>query len=83
MNCSPDAVAAIIARVGEININSEQYSMDFGLQLSVDSLTQIEILSAVEREFSLNIPDDDVPKLRSVDTIVAYLGSNGHPGANE
>ena len=36
------------------------------VQLSIDSMDAVEILFALENEFDINIPDDDVRSVRNV-----------------
>ena len=43
-------------------------------ELAIDSLDGINIAFALESEFNVDIPDDSLPKLRSVADIVAGIG---------
>jgi acyl carrier protein len=43
-------------------------------ELAIDSLDGINIAFALESEFNIDIPDDSLPKLRSVADIVAGIG---------
>jgi len=43
-------------------------------ELAIDSLDGINIAFALESEFDVNIPDDALPKMRSVADIVAGIG---------
>ncbi|MGD0577462.1 MAG: phosphopantetheine-binding protein [Bryobacteraceae bacterium] len=43
-------------------------------ELAIDSLDGINIAFALESEFDVNIPDDSLPKMRSVADIVAGIG---------
>lgn len=40
-----------------------------------DSLDLMEIIMALEDEFDINIPDEDVEDLKNVDDIVRYIES--------
>ena len=42
-------------------------------ELAIDSLDGINIAFALESEFNVDIPDDSLPKLRSVADIVAGI----------
>ena len=44
-------------------------------ELAIDSLDGINIAFALESEFDVNIPDDSLPKMRSVADIVAGIGA--------
>ena len=41
--------------------------------LGLDSLQLIEVVMALEDEFSLDIPDDDVPGVATVEGVAAYI----------
>jgi acyl carrier protein len=43
-------------------------------ELAIDSLDGINIAFALEGEFEVDIPDDSLPKMRSVADIVAGIG---------
>jgi acyl carrier protein len=45
--------------------------------LDVDSLSMVEIALAAEEKFGVKIPDDELPKLRTVGDAVSYIESNG------
>ncbi|MGO9241368.1 MAG: acyl carrier protein [Bryobacteraceae bacterium] len=44
-------------------------------ELAIDSLDGINIAFALESEFDVDIPDDSLPRMRSVADIVAGIGS--------
>ncbi len=49
----------------------EQVTIDSEFQqLNIDSMDAVEILFALENEFDINIPDDDVREVRSVRQMV-------------
>ncbi len=41
--------------------------------LGADSLDVVELVMAIEEEFSVEIPDDEVPKLKTVQDAVDYI----------
>ncbi len=43
--------------------------------LGADSLDQVELVMALEDEFSLEIPDEDAEKLKSVGEVMTYVKS--------
>ena len=43
--------------------------------LGADSLDQVELVMALEDEFSLEIPDEDAEKLKSVAEVMTYVKS--------
>jgi acyl carrier protein len=43
-------------------------------ELGIDSMDAINIVFALENEFNINIPDDDVRGIRSVADVIAGIG---------
>ena len=43
--------------------------------LGLDSLSSLEVLVRLEREFGISIPEADLVKLTSLENVVAYLES--------
>ena len=43
--------------------------------LGADSLDTVELVMAFEKEFNIDIPDEDAEKLRTVGDALAYLNS--------
>jgi len=44
--------------------------------LGADSLDVVELVMALEEEFGIEVPDDDVENIRTIGDIVAYLGKS-------
>lgn len=42
----------------------------------VDSLDMIEIVMAIEEEFGIDIPDEDIEKIKTIQDVVEYI--DGH-----
>lgn len=48
--------------------------------LGADSLDVVELVMALEEEFSIEVPDDDVENIRTIQDIVSYVaGKAGAP----
>lgn len=45
--------------------------------LGADSLDTVELVMALEEEFSLEIPDEDAEKITSVGDAIDYIKQNG------
>lgn len=69
-----------------IEIIEEQLSLDgveitentsFSGDLEVDSLDLFEITMAIEEEFGIEIPSEDLDKITTVGSVVAYLKDKG------
>ena len=48
----------------------------FSTDLGLDSLDAVEVVMALEEEFSVEIPDAEADKIASVADAVTYLSSN-------
>jgi len=51
----------------------------FKEDLDLDSLDAVEVVMAIEEEFSIEIPDSEADKILSIADAVAYV--SGHPMA--
>jgi acyl carrier protein len=54
-------------------------SAKFVEDLGADSLDTVELVMALEEEFSLEIPDEDAEKITSVGDAITYIKSNAKP----
>ena len=52
------------------SITPESYIID---DLEADSLTVLDMVMTLEDEFDIEIPDEDVEKLRTVGSVVSYV----------
>ncbi len=50
--------------------------------LGADSLDTVELVMALEEEFSLEIPDEDAEKITSVGDAIEYIKSNSKKAVN-
>lgn len=58
--------------IGEEEITDSATFVD---DLGADSLDIVELVMALEEEFSTEIPDDDAERMKTVGDLVAYLAS--------
>jgi len=68
-----ERVQQLIAK--ELNVKESEVteSATFDGDLKADSLDVVELIMALEDEFSLDIPDEDAEKIRTVGDAVRYL----------
>ncbi len=68
-----DKVKDII--VTELGVEREKLTDDASFidDLGADSLDIVELVMEFEKEFNLDIPDEDAEKLRTVGDAIAYL----------
>ena len=45
-------------------------------ELGADSLDFVEILMSLEDEFSVSIPDEEIPNLKTIKDLVDYIDNN-------
>jgi acyl carrier protein len=43
--------------------------------LGADSLDTVELVQVFEEKFKIDIPNEDVPKMRTVDEVISYINS--------
>jgi acyl carrier protein len=68
-----EKVANIISTKTKVKKEEITLDSDFELDLKLDSLDIVEIVMAIEEEFDITIPDEDVQKLRTVKAAVEYI----------
>lgn len=61
--------------VKELGVKEEEVvnTASFTEDLGADSLDVVELVMAFEEEFEIDIPDDDVPTLKTIDDAVNYI----------
>ncbi len=62
-----------VADVDPADVTDEKTFVD---DLDVDSLSMVEVAMAAEEKFGVTIPDDELPKLKTVGDAVNYIASN-------
>ncbi len=66
-------VKAIVA--DKLNVSEEQITENasFTQDLGADSLDTVELIMALEEEFSIEIPDEDAEKMTKVADVIKYI----------
>ena len=70
-------LAKILNEVADVDASDVTDDKPFTDDLDVDSLSMVEVAMAAEEKFGVKIPDDDLPKLRTVGDAVNYIQTNG------
>ena len=81
MSSIEDRVRKIVVEqlgVGEDEVTLEASFID---DLGADSLDTVELVMELEKEFNMEIPDDDANNIRSVGDAIKYI--NERAGASE
>ena len=73
---SEDRVKEIIAKELEVETKQLTPEAKFIEDLGADSLDIVELVMALEEEFSLEIPDEEADKLKTVGDAMNYLKSH-------
>jgi acyl carrier protein len=69
-------LASILEEVADVKAEDVADDKSFTDDLDVDSLSMVEVAMAAEDKFGVKIPDDELPKLKTVGDAVAYIQSN-------
>lgn len=66
-------VKAIIVDKLTVDENEVTPAAEFSKDLGADSLDTVELIMEFEKEFGINIPDEDAEKITTVGDAVAYI----------
>jgi acyl carrier protein len=67
-----DKVKSIVAE--QLGVDQEEIEMKTSFEdLNADSLDIVELIMALEEEFDLEIPDEDMENIQSVGQVVEYI----------
>ena len=69
-------LASILEEVADVPTADVSDEKSFTDDLDVDSLSMVEVAMAAEEKFGVKIPDDELPKLKTVGDAVSYIESN-------
>ena len=64
---------------GQLNVDAESITAEsnFKEDLNADSLDLFELIMALEDEYSVEIPAEDLEKIATVQDVMDYLASKG------
>ncbi|HEV7194056.1 MAG TPA: acyl carrier protein [Jatrophihabitantaceae bacterium] len=69
-------LASILEEVADVKVDDVTDDKSFTDDLDVDSLSMVEVAMAAEEKFGVKIPDDELPKLKTVGDAVSYIQAN-------
>lgn len=73
MNVRSEQIVALVQASG-VSADVSSIKGDMPLRdAGIDSLDMMNVFLAIEENFGIKIPDDDISKLDTVDNIVRYL----------
>lgn len=70
-----EKVKQIISDMLKINMSEITDNASFYNDLGADSLDAIELVMALEEEFGISIPDEDIKKIDVVSDVIKYIES--------
>ena len=64
----------------QLDADAESMTMetDIADDLGADSLDVVELLMAIEDEFEIQIPDDEIENLKTIGALVEYIQNNSN-----
>ncbi|RDX69394.1 Acyl carrier protein 3, mitochondrial [Mucuna pruriens] len=68
-----DRVVALAKKYDKIDSSKVTETADFQKDLNLDSLDRVELIMALEEEFSIEIPDEKADKLASCADVAKYI----------
>ncbi|KAF9430637.1 hypothetical protein BGZ94_005445 [Podila epigama] len=66
-------VLDILAGFNKVDANKISLQANFNADLGLDSLDTVEVVMAIEEEFSIEIPDKDADEIKSAAQAVDYI----------
>ncbi|CAN8245680.1 unnamed protein product [Cochlearia groenlandica] len=76
-------VIELVKKYDKANASKVTESADFQKDLSMDSLDKVELVMAIEEEFSIEISDDKADKLTCCGDIATYIVSETRSKSSE
>lgn len=71
-----DEVKEILADQLDINTDDIEITSDLMDDLGADSLDAIDIVMSVEDQYSIEVPDEVIKSIKTVEDIVSFIESN-------
>ncbi|MBE6551142.1 MAG: acyl carrier protein [Ruminococcaceae bacterium] len=68
-------VKTLLAKQLEMKVEDIADDMNIIEDLGADSLQIVEMLMTIEEKFNIVVPDEDVPELKTVKSVAAYIES--------
>ena len=72
-NSIEDKVKKIVAEQLEVDVSEVTPEASFADDLGADSLSQTELVMALEDEFNTEIPDSDAENIKTVQQAIDYI----------
>ena len=71
-----EKIKAILS--SQLDVDAEELSLETKIaeDLGADSLDVVEMLMSIEGEFDVEIPDEEIEKLKTIGDVVDYIQNN-------
>lgn len=71
-----ESVKAVVVEQLSVDASEVKPESRFIEDLNADSLDVVEFVMALEEKFSIEIPDEEAEKIKTVNDVVAYIEAN-------
>lgn len=71
-----DKVKEIISKQLSVDVKKLTEKTNIAEELGADSLDVVEILMALEEEFNISIPDEEIPNIKTIKNLADYIDAN-------
>lgn len=71
-----EKIIQIVAKQLRINTSEIDLNTDIVEDIGADSLDLVEILMAIEEEYDISVPDEEVVNFKTIRDLVEYVESN-------
>lgn len=72
-------VLAVVSRVMNVPASDLSAELHFVEDLEADSLRVMELVLELQEEFGIEIPDEDLERIRSVGQAISYMAERSAP----
>lgn len=73
MNVTQEDILSIVENAG-VSVDVSKIKLDVTFkQAGIDSLEMMNVFLGIEEKFSIQIPDEDIADLNTIENIVSYL----------
>ena len=71
-----EKIKNLLAEQLDADENDMTMDTDIAKDLGADSLDVVELLMAIEDEFDIEVPDEEIENIKTIGAIVEYIQSN-------
>ena len=71
-----EKVKAILSEQFDVEEDSITPDTNLSEDLEADSLDVVDLLMSIEDEFEIEVPDDEIENIKTVDQLVKYIEAN-------